>query len=205
MWKHLVLLSLIGTIGCSKIVLSNATINPKNASFPAEKLNKSTVILLPPRSTAGSPVKNETLETSLYKVMPARLPQAKFLETQDIYPFLDKSRTENAYPRFNKLINNYLAHGMFKKNELAIMKEIGADYTICVSINSKTQANTSNYSNYSYLLSMQIWQVDDERLVWDATFEGETLSEGEAISDQNKARLVEYLCEEMLLNLINSD
>lgn len=202
MQKYLISLFLISIIGCSspKFFLDKADINKKNGLFSAEKLKGSTVILFPPRSTMGAPVKNETLETHLYKALPAKFPQTKFLEIQDVYSLLDKSHIQNAYPRFNKLINDYFAHGVFKKHESSVMGELSADYIVTVSVNSGSQ-NSGGHDSYAYLISMQIWDVGTEKIVWDTTLEGSVLFDTEEEGTEGKTGLINYLCNEMLAGL----
>lgn len=197
--KALFWLILISLLGCApKLVLDSADLNKKNASFKLEKLNAVTVACLPIRSTMGKPVVNNTVQAHLYPALGLKFPHIKFVQAKKIYSLLDNSGVENIKPKYSKLLGKYFAQGRFKEADLSLFKTIDIDYLVSVSLNSGLQDSPNAYL---FLISMQVWQVEGGKMVWDATLEGSVLLPSEEDYKTLSQDLMKYLCDEMLARL----
>lgn len=138
-------------------------------SFKFKNIKGATLAFLPFRGTLGGYISNKTVRTRLYQQILQNMPNLYYLQEVHLIPLI-ASQGPDTIAQYQKLMERYLVRGKFKPKDLAIFSSAGIDYLACISLNGIVEDNPRRFL---FLLSLQIWKVDTERMVWDITQEGQ--------------------------------
>lgn len=171
---NLLVISLLN-IGCGS-ALSNLyssvilhTEYEGKSSFDLKNIKGATVAFLPFRGTLGGYISNKTVRTGLCHQLVKNIPGINYIQAVQLIPLI-ASQGPDTIAQYNKLMQRYLVRGRFNPRDLAIFSSAGIDYLACISLNGIVEDSPKKYL---FILSLQIWEVDTGKKVWDITQEGQ--------------------------------
>ena len=206
MKKLLLYLSIMGyLLGCAPGMFSLApdmvsnTTSQGRMSVDLAGLNKANIALMPLRSTFGTPTKNNTVKDQFSDQITRNFPNIKLVHSDKLNRWMF-AKNRRGFREYRKLQEKYIARGMFSKDDLAVFGSAKIDYVISISLNSSTQS--AYYPKpYLFLMSMQIWDVNTGRIVWDITQEGQVIVELEDENKSSRMALMRHMCDSVLAKL----
>ncbi len=160
-------------------------------SFNLKDIKGATVAFLPFRGTLGGYVANKTVRTRLCQKLTQDMPEVNYLHATQLIPRI-ASKGPQMISQYNNIMEKFLVRGRLSRKDLAVFDSIGIDYVACISLNGIDQSN-----KFLFLLSMQIWEVDSGKMVWDLTQEGQIYvaynDNGPEIKSEVMAEVTDYM------------
>jgi len=138
-------------------------------SFNLKNIKNTTVAFLPFRGTLGGYISNKTVRTRLCQQLIKNIPSINYIQSGQLIALI-ASQGPDIIGQYNNLMERYLVRGRLKPRDLAIFSSAGIDYLACISLNGIVEDNPRRFL---FLLSLQIWEVDTGKMVWDITQEGQ--------------------------------
>jgi hypothetical protein len=184
--------------GCAPSMVT-VTENVGRSSIDLNKLSSAKIALLPFRSTLGYPIRNNTVMEHLSRQLNRNFPQINLIQPGQLGKMMSVSGRE-VFSRYRTLLDKYFARGRLSQKDLAGLGLDGIDYIIAISLNGGYQKQIYP-KPYMFLMSMQIWDVNTGRIVWDLTQEGQVLIELEEENKTGRTALMRHLCDSVLAKL----